>query len=101
MSIGKIPEDLLHGSMNAGDPHNSGLNGEIVDREKIDGTPFYIEDLGQGYYLRMGKHRFTIETFKTKEEILEYINYNMYDLLLKMIIAIMADRDEINQLSNQ
>lgn len=76
---------------------------ETVDREKIDGTPFYVERTSEkeGYYLRMGRHRLTIERLETKEEAIEYINYNMYDLLLKMVIAVMQDRDEIENLKTQ
>lgn len=77
---------------NADETNNSDC---LIDREKVEGTPFWLEKVGdEGYYLRMGRHRLTIETFETKGEGLEYINYNMYDLILKMIIAVTADRDE-------
>lgn len=98
--------DLSHGQSNAngsnGDNNNSNLE-ELVDREKINGTPFYIERTSEkeGYYIRMGRHRLTAEWIETKEEALEYINYNMYDLLMKMVLAIMRDRDEIEKLEKE
>lgn len=78
--------------MNKSDSLN---NEELVQREQIGGTPFWAEgNDNDGYYLRMGRHRLTIETFKNKEEVLEYINYNMYDIILKMIIGVTADKEE-------
>lgn len=115
-------QELLRTQMSARNHHNSNGNGEppiegeyivdereypeeeeLVDREKIDGTPFYVERTKkeEGYYLRMGRHRLTLEKIETKEAALEYINYNMYDLLLKMILAVMQDKEEIENLKNQ
>ena len=60
---------------------NKDLNSEILEREAISGTPFWI--IGNhidGYFLAFGKYRLG-DVKNTKEEILKYLNEEMWTIL--------------------
>lgn len=65
----------------------SNKNTELVHREKIEGTPFYIignED--EGYFVAMGKYRLT-EPEETVTAAMDKLITNQWDIILKMVLT--------------
>lgn len=60
---------------------------ELLEREAIEGTPFYIvgnHDIG--YFLTLGKHRLT-EPDKDILSVYSKLKNNMWDIILKLVIT--------------
>ncbi|AXH75282.1 MAG: hypothetical protein [Microviridae sp.] len=73
-------------------------NKELISNESIKGTPFKItgnEDLG--YFLSMGKYRLT-EPTKTKEEVLNELEENKWQIICRTIHAYIAFNEEVKNL---
>ena len=69
---------------------NKVLNSEILERELINGTPFWI--IGNnvdGYFLAFGKYRLG-DVKNSKEEILDYLNNEMWTII-GFYIGILVD----------
>lgn len=73
---------------NSGHKEKSGNeNTELIHREKVERTPFYIVgNEEQGYFLTMGKYRLT-EAARTIEEVKEQLETNMWDIILKLVLT--------------
>lgn len=71
------------------DKENSGT--KLVDRIKIVGTPFTMVNYGENWYLMMGRYRLNETEYKTQEEVLQYMEDNQWDIILKMIAIIIEN----------
>lgn len=84
--------ELLKLQTNAEEQDSSNLNSKLIQREKIEGTPFYIitqpsEELLPQYFAIMGNTMITpIQT--TKENVLQYIDNNQWEITLTMILIV-------------
>lgn len=78
----------------------TGQTEQLISREKIENTPFEIVgNRDSGYFLCMGKFRYT-EFMQSKEQVLDYFNGNIWDLIMKMIVSISEDIAQ-NTLNNE
>lgn len=60
--------------------------GELMERDKLEGTPFYIiGNKEYGYFLGLGKHRLTTPK-PTKEQVLLEMNSEMWNIILKLVV---------------
>lgn len=58
----------------------------LLEREPVDGTPFYIVGNPEiGYKLTWGKFTFTDEPLKTGEEVINWYEDNMWTIILHLI----------------
>lgn len=68
-------------------------NKNLVSVETIDGTPLaVVGNDEEGYFIAMGQYKMT-EIQKTKEEALENLKYNEWNIILRMMSAVI----EINE----
>ncbi|AXH73731.1 MAG: hypothetical protein [Microviridae sp.] len=59
--------------------------GKLLGRKPIANTPFeVVGEEKQGYFLALGKFRLT-EPMKTEQDIEDYLNSNMYNVMLTVI----------------
>lgn len=86
---------------NAADSQNNLQSSELLEREQIERTPFWIiGNKEEGYFLTMGKYRLT-DTGCSKEDIYEMLHANdKWDLILKMILCVIGDK-EVNELAKK
>lgn len=75
-------------------------NTEIVEREPVEGTPFWLTGSEEkGYFLNMARWRIT-PIVKTKEEVLKYAEENMYNVILTMILSVVGTEQAETKLDN-
>lgn len=71
-------------------------NTEIMEREKVEGTPFeVIGNKETGYWVAFGMFRLTEQG--TKEEAYNGIAQKGWDMIGNFIYAAMANRDIVNE----
>lgn len=76
--------ELLASQTNANDQDNSNLNYNLIEREKIDNTPFYSVGMrDKGWFLIMGSHQIT-EEVATKQEALDKLKTEQYQIMMIM-----------------
>lgn len=68
------------------DAKKTSNSSELVEKEEIKGTPFTIIGMDKKYFLTLGDYRFT-EAMTSKEEVIKYMETNMWDLVLQTIIV--------------
>lgn len=74
---------------------NSNSNSSLIEREPVEGTPFWIVGNSEkGYIGVLGKYQIT-ENQTNKQEVLNYIDENMWKVV--MIIAGSIATDLINE----
>lgn len=56
---------------------------EIIEREQIENTPFWILKTEEGYFLVMGKYRLS-ETYPTQIHVLTYLQDNHWQIILTL-----------------
>lgn len=85
---GRAAEELLSTLTSAEESqHRENLDTEIVHREKLDDTPFYvIGNEEQGYFLAFGKFRLT-EPRETIDEAKNMLYDKMWDIILKLVLC--------------
>lgn len=80
--------ELLQLQTNAQEQENSKDSGKIIEREKVEGTPFELIKVDEkGWFLAMGKHRFT-EPVENKEEILKSLEGVPWDYVMNVIMVV-------------
>lgn len=88
----KTPQgDILRSSMNAEERINPELNSELLHREQIPNTPFWV--LGneeKGYFLAIGKNKCTIN-YKTIEEAKQQIKIQPMNLACAIAAVVCED----------
>lgn len=93
-------QEQLHGQTNAGNPNKEDFSETIeklIEREKIEGTPFYIiGNKEEGYFLSFGKHRIT-ELMKTPDDVIQHVEDNHWDITLKVILAVVGEKEQITK----
>lgn len=99
---------ISHGQMNAGGTptdNNPSLtiqanhenNEELLERHKIEDSPFYIiGNPKDGYFLSMGKHRLT-ELLPTIEEVKEHLQNNTWNIILQLVILVCEANDAVKK----
>lgn len=83
--------DTLVSSMNVTEASNKSYfeeGKEEIEREEIKGSPYWIiGNDDEGYFLGFGKWRLT-ELMKTKEDVLEHLRTNKYNVILQTVMAV-------------
>lgn len=82
----------------SGEPSNAD---KLIEREKIEGTPFWIVGTkDKGYRTVLGKWQIT-EIHETKQKLLDWMTENYYTIILTMIIVVGEDiqnkKEELKQ----
>lgn len=91
--------DLLHSQLNANTTDKPNSTEQLIEREQISGSPFWIiGDQEKGYFLTFGKWQLT-ERYETKLDVLNSLHDNEYDIILKMVLCIIDPNNEINSLN--
>lgn len=67
---------------------------ELVEQEKIQGTPFrIIGNEERGYFLSFGKFRLT-EAMHDKLAVLEHVNENMWTIIVQIVgVVLQMDKE--------
>lgn len=93
MSTDKTPQqELLQSQMNAGKPdNNDSSNEQLIEREQLIGTPFWAIKQNDKWALIMGKYKMNEGDLKSKEEVLDYIEENIYNIILRMTMILIND----------
>lgn len=96
----KTPQgDRLRSSMNAEERISPELNSELMHREQIPNTPFWI--LGnqeKGYFLAIGKNKCTVN-YPTIEEAKEQINIQPMNLTCAIAAVVCEDLIKSHQIA--
>lgn len=74
--------ELLNTQLNAEETTNS--NSQLIEREKVGGTPFWIIKEKDEWFLGMAGYRIT-EKFQTMEGALNEIYHNEWMLIMHMV----------------
>lgn len=77
--------------------HNSNSSKTIIEREQVNGSPFWLIRIDRGWFLAMGEQRLT-EVMETKNEIYLWMDSNRWQLIFNMIATIceiILDRQEL------
>lgn len=96
-SINSKQQDILNSQLNAETDNNSNSS-KLIEREHMTGTPFWItgnEELG--YRGVMGKWAIT-EIYKTKLEVVNHIDQNEWEIILKLAGIVAQDLIEQNDI---
>lgn len=82
-------QELLRSQNSSDETPKHDYNSELINRERIEGTPFtIIEDKEKGYYITMGNYLITHPT-KTKTEQIEKLHHlETWNIILTMIIIV-------------
>lgn len=90
-------QEQSHGQQDAKETSNSS---ELMETEKIEGTPFTIIRWDEQYFLSMGQYRLT-EPLPNKQAVLDHIDNNIWDIVLQMIIIHEKTKTELNKFAIQ
>lgn len=85
-------QELLHSQSNVENNHNSESGTELIHREEIPNTPFWIvgnEELG--YFLAMGRHKLMHENVQTTKEVMQYYTNNQWQITMQLAIIVFTD----------
>lgn len=81
--------------------NKSRSNYELLERIEIQGTPFtMVGSEEQGYFAAMQRYRIT-ERHKTKEEVLNYIDTNMWKIIVNITIILTEGTIEMMKAKEQ
>lgn len=83
-------QDLLQSQTNADEKNtNKSLSSELYDRKKIDNTPFtLIKDYQKKeQHITIGNYRINKEPLKLEQNIEDYLQSNIYDIMLSIAIV--------------
>lgn len=70
-------------------------NEELIKREPIDGTPFTVIWTPEKNWFASYKNYQITDQFKTKEEVIEAINYNTWHIIQLLINIMIVETDNI------
>lgn len=84
-------EDIQNTQRTAENSHNS-TSSQIVERQQIENTPFWLERAGEKWFLIMGQYRLT-EGHNSISEVLLHMENNHWYITMNMI-AIVVERYE-------
>lgn len=86
--------EILQAQNNQNDNSENTL---LIEREQIDGSPFWaIGNKEEGYMLTFGKWQLT-EKLPGTLDVIQYLEANKYDIILKMILCIIDPATIKNQ----
>lgn len=74
--------DILNTQSNANETHN---NESLIERDKIENTPFYLIKENNQYFAVYGNYRIT-ERFTTAEQVFEDIEKRMWEIITNICI---------------
>ena len=78
---GKKPPSKGVYSINGADDEPKDEQGELMERDVIGGTPFWIiGNKWDGYFLAFGKYRLG-DVKETKEQVMDYLNTDMWTII--------------------
>lgn len=73
------------------DLQSTGKGTETNHNTQIEGTPFRIVQYGTNWNLEMGTCRLNEKPLKSKEEVMEYLDVNSYNIIVGVIIIVVND----------
>jgi hypothetical protein len=94
-------QELLNSLTNADENQNKENSSEqLVEREPIEGTPFYMMGNNEkGYSVVMANYKLS-PVQPTKEDVLRYMNDNLWNFTINVIHVCMELKDYVNQQKN-
>lgn len=92
--------ELLNTQTNAKKTNKENSSTELVKMEKIHGTPFTAVLRDEKYYIIMGKYRMNEEPLNTMDEVYEFLENEMWNVMTAMMVIISGDTLE-NHLRSQ
>lgn len=92
--------DMWTTSTNAEDQtRENSLNekSQIIEREQLKGTPFWIIKTEQGWFLVMGENRLS-EVMPTKERVKGWLLNNQWQVIMQIIVIVTnkIKQEEVN-----
>lgn len=89
--------EILHSQANVADGDKQ-VSGKLIIRQQITGSPYWvIGDEDNGFFLTFGKWQLT-EKLPTIHAVLDELEKNKYDIILKMVLCVTDPKNEINRL---
>lgn len=77
------------------DPNKAHSNSELIEKHKLDGTPFYaIGSQERGYFLALGKFKLS-DNYEKISDIENHLQNEFYNVVLKMITAVSESIDSV------
>lgn len=75
-------------------------NNQLIEREPIDGTPFYcVGNLETGFFIALGKYRLT-EPKPSVYECMKQLQDNQWHIIMNLIITIQSTIEEVKSSNN-
>ena len=85
--------ELLSTQTNVEESQNREVSSELLEREAVNGTPFWIVgNQDEGYFLAFNKYKLTHK--KSKKAVLDELNFEMWNIVSKLVILLMEIKAE-------
>lgn len=92
--------DLLNTQLGADPIPNTKSDSQLMEYNKVPGSPFTIVRREKEWFLSMGNNRIS-EYYETEKEVLEFIEKDMFNLILTMIIILITDYPKLKKESEK
>lgn len=90
-------QELLQSQMNVDTENKSQSNSnKLIERELLDGSPFWLIKTEDQYHIVFGKHKINFEPLKTKQEAIKYIQENHWNITCQICIIMANNQIEEN-----
>lgn len=75
---------------------------KLIEREQLQGTPFWIIKNDEEFNLIMGRYKLNEFPLRTREEVDRFMTSDIWNLILKIILAVIQDTlTELEKKNNQ
>ena len=86
--------ELLSTQSNVEENQNREVSSELLERETVKGTPFWIVgNQDEGYFLAFSKYKLTHKK-ESKKAVLDELNFEMWNIVSKLVILLMEIKAE-------
>lgn len=92
--------ELLQSQMNAPETDNLDSSNKLIERELIEGTPFWIIKRENEYYLTMGAYKINHIPLKSREEVDKYMKEQLWNIICTVILSLIHNENKINNTQN-
>lgn len=85
-------KELLNTQLNADQEsidNKDSSNKKLIERERVENTPFWLITTEQGSWIAMGGYRIT--EVKGREEVLEEVGYISWDMIVRIAAIVAQD----------
>lgn len=73
----------------------SGTSDQLIERELIEGTPFWIIKQNETHTLVMGNYKINHKEIHSKEEALQFLKDEMWNLMCTVMLTLIHNEEKI------